>query len=96
VLVVYSTSFTEHLGHLEVGFRRLEKAGFTLNPDKLHLAQEEIFFLGHSVSGQGIRVLPERVETIRNFSPPKNKAVRRFLGIAGFYGRFIERFSLIA
>jgi hypothetical protein len=60
------------------------------------LAQQEISFLGHSVSAQGIKVLPERVEAIRNFPPPKNlKAVRRFLGMAGFYGRFIERFSQI-
>jgi hypothetical protein len=63
-----------------------------LNWDKLHLAQQEISFLGHSVSAQGIKVLPERVEAIRNFSPPKNlKAVRKFLGMAGVYGRFICR-----
>jgi hypothetical protein len=60
------------------------------------LAQQEISFLGHSVSAQGIKVLPERVEAIRNFPPPKNlKAVRRFLGMAGFYGRFIDRLSQI-
>jgi hypothetical protein len=71
-LVVYSSSFTEHLEHLRKIVARLEKAGFTLNRDKLHLAQQEISFLGHSVSAQGIRVLPERVEAISNFPPPKN------------------------
>lgn len=40
-LVVYSSSFTEHLGHPKEIFNRLEKAGFTLNHDKLHLAQQE-------------------------------------------------------
>jgi hypothetical protein len=96
-LVVYSSSFEEHVGHLKEIFRRLEKAGFTLNREKLRLAQEEIPFLGHLVSGQGIQVLPERVEVIRQFPPPKNiKAVRRFLGMVGFYGRFIDRFSQIA
>jgi hypothetical protein len=58
-LVVYSTSFSEHLNHVREVFARLEKAGFTLNRDKLHLAQREISFLGHSLSAKGIKVLPE-------------------------------------
>jgi hypothetical protein len=95
-LVVYSSSFEKHLAHLKEIFARLEKAGFTLNQEKLHLAQQEITFLGHLVSAQEIRKLPERVEAIRKFPSPKNlKAVRRFLGMAGFYGRFIDRFSQI-
>lgn len=49
------------------------------------------------MSAQGIKDLPERADAIRNFPPPKNlKAVRLYLGMAGFYGRFIECFSLIA
>jgi hypothetical protein len=96
-LVVYSGSFDEHLRHLKKFFMRLEKAGFTLNRDKLHLDQREISFFGHSVSGQAVQVLPERIELIRNFPLPKNlKAVRRFLGIVGFYARFIERLSQIS
>jgi hypothetical protein len=96
-LVVYSSSLEEHVQHLQEGFTRLEKAGFTLNPEKLRLAQEQIPFLGHLVSSQGISILPERVEAIRNFPPPKNlKAVHQFLGMVGFYGWFIKRFSQIA
>jgi transposase InsO family protein len=96
-LVVYSRSYEEHLEHLKEVFTRLQNAGFTLNQDKLRLAQKEIPFLGHLLSADGIRILPERVEAITSFPPPKNlKAVRRFLGMAGFYGRFIPRFSHIA
>jgi hypothetical protein len=58
-LVVYSTSYCEHLEHLKEVFARLEKAGFTLNRDKLRLAQQEISFLGHSVSARGIQVMGE-------------------------------------
>jgi hypothetical protein len=83
-LVVYSNSFEEHLLHLKEVFARLKKAGFTLNRDKLRLAQREIPFLIHLVSGEGVRILPGRVEAITVFSPPTNlKAVRRFLGMAG-------------
>jgi hypothetical protein len=93
-LVVYSSSFEGHLAHLREIFARLEKAGFTLNQEKLHLAQQEITILGHLVSAQGIRIWPEGVEAIINSPSPKNlKAVRRFLGMAVFYGRFIDRFS---
>jgi hypothetical protein len=96
-LVVYSRSYAEHLGHLKEIFTRLERAGFTLNREKLHLAQSEIAFLGHAVSAQGVKVLGERVEAIRNFPPPKNlRGVRRFLGMAGFYARFVPQFSQIA
>jgi hypothetical protein len=93
-LVVYSASVEEHLAHLKEVFSRLLKAGFTLNRDKIRLAQPEIKFLGHSVSAKGIEILPERVETIGQFPPPKNlKGVSRFLGMVGFYGSFIENFS---
>jgi hypothetical protein len=61
-------------------FERLESAGFTLNREKVHLAKNEITFLGHSLSAEKVKVLAVRVVAIREFPPPKNlKAVRRFL-----------------
>jgi hypothetical protein len=69
-LVVYSGSLNERLCHLKEVFTRLEKAGFTLNRDRLHLAQREISFLGHSVLGQEVKVMPEHIEVIRNFPLP--------------------------
>jgi transposase InsO family protein len=96
-LVVYSRSRDEHLQHLKEVFSRLQRVGFTLNRDKLRLAQREIPFLGHLLSADGVRILPERVEAISSFPPPTNlRAVRRFLGMASFYGRFIPRFSHLA
>jgi hypothetical protein len=56
-LVSYSISFAVHIRHHKEIFMRLEKAGFTLNCDKLQLAQQEISFLGHSVLAQEIKVL---------------------------------------
>jgi hypothetical protein len=70
-LVVYSRSREEHMQHLKVVFTRLEKAGFTLNRDKIQLAKQEIPFLGHLISAQGIRILPQRVEAMRTFPPPQ-------------------------
>jgi hypothetical protein len=91
-LLVYSCSMEEHLGHLKAVFHRLEKAEF-----KVHLAQPEIKFLGHVLSAEGIKILPERVEAISQFPPPKNlKAVRRFLGMVVFSANFIKNFSQLA
>jgi hypothetical protein len=58
--VVYSRSLEEHLEHLERVFARLQKAGFTMNRDKLLLARKEIPFLGHLLSAERLRILPER------------------------------------
>jgi hypothetical protein len=69
-LVVYSISFAEHLGHMKEIFMWLEKAVFALNRDKVHLAEQKIYFLGHSVSAHRIKFLLERVEAIGNFQPP--------------------------
>jgi hypothetical protein len=96
-LMVYSRSMVEHLGHLNEVFGRLQKAGFTLNRDKVHLAQAEIKFLGHSWSESGIKILRERIEAIVQFCPPKNfKAARHFLEMVGLYASFVKNFSQIA
>ena len=53
-------------------------------------------FLGHVVSGDGIFVDPRKVEAIVNWEQPKNVLeIRSFLGVAGYYRRFVEHFSLI-
>lgn len=95
--VLYSISFAEHMEHPKEIFMRLEKAGFILNRDEVHLAEQEISFSRHSFSARGIKILLERVEAIRDFPTAKKlKAVRKFLCIVCFYGRFIERFPQIS
>jgi hypothetical protein len=96
-LVIYSSSVEKHVGHLREVLGRLQGAGFTLNPDKVTIAASEIKYLGHLVSSRGIRVLPDRVEAITRFPRPTHlRALRRFLGMVGFYARFIPNFSGIA
>jgi transposase InsO family protein len=93
-LVVYSKSLEEHDSHLRIILGRLQGAGFTLNPGKITLAACEIQYLGHLISAQGIRVLPDRITAIQNFPPPCNlRSVRRFVGMVGFYARFIPDYS---
>jgi len=93
-LVVYSPSMEEHADHVREVLQRLQDAGFTLNPEKVTFAANEIKYLGHLVSSRGIKVLPDRVATIRSYPrPPNLRTLRRFLGMVGFYARFIQDFS---
>jgi hypothetical protein len=58
------------------------------------LNASEIEFLGHLVSSRGVKVLPDRVETVQQYPRPINlRQLRRFLGMVGFYARFIPSYS---
>jgi hypothetical protein len=84
-LVVFSPSVGEHEEHLREVLRRLEKVGFTLNP-KVMLGASEIKYLGHLLSSRGVKVLPDRGETIQRYPRTTNqRALKRFLGMVGFY-----------
>jgi len=92
-LVIYSRSVEEHVAHLRTVLQRLQSAGFTLNPEKITVGASEIKYLGHS-SVRGISLLPVRVVAINSYPPPTNlRTLRRFIGMAGFYARFIPDFS---
>jgi hypothetical protein len=65
-----------------------------LNPEKVTFGAYEIKYLGHLISSRGIKILPERVAAIQDYLRPKNlRGLRRFLGMVGFYGRFIPGYS---
>jgi hypothetical protein len=96
-LVVYSGSMQEHADHLRVVLRKLQGVGFTLNPEKITVGATEIKYLGHLLSARGIRVLPDRILPIQNYPPPTNlRTLRRFVGMTGFYARFIPDYSWVA
>jgi hypothetical protein len=69
-LFVYSASVEEHLAHVREVLRRLQEAGFTLNPDKVTFGGIEIQYLGHRTSPRGISVLADRVEAIQRYPHP--------------------------
>ncbi|KAL6455474.1 hypothetical protein MHYP_G00361030 [Metynnis hypsauchen] len=93
-IIVYSTSIEQHLQHLEDVFCCLHDAGLTLNLKKCNLLKRELTFLGHVVSANGVRTEQSKVEAVKNFPVPRSmKEVQRFLGMAGWYHRFIPRFA---
>ncbi len=93
-VVVFSQSEKEHLHHLSQVFHCFHDAGLTLNLKKCNLIQKSLKFLGHIVSGDGIKTDPSKVAAVKSFPVPQSiKEVQRFLGLAGWYHRFIPTFS---
>ena len=85
--MVYSPS-AFHSAHLREVLRRLQDAGFTLNPVKVVMGISEIKYLGHQISARGVTVLADRVKAINQYPRPNNlRSLRRFLGMVGFYAR---------
>ena len=93
-IVIYSQNDQQHLQHLREVFSRLHGAGLTLNLGKCNLFQRSLTFLGHEVSGEGIHTETKKIDSVLSFPTPSSvKDVERFLGIAGWYHRYIDRFS---
>lgn len=96
-ILIFSSSFEEHLERLEVVFQRLRHHGLKLKPKKCHFLRKECKYLGHVVSSEGIATDPAKTEAIARWKQPHTeKELRAFLGIAGYYRRFVKRFSQIA
>lgn len=78
-------------------FSRLREAGLKVKPDKCSFLQEQVKFLGHQISAQGIGTDPGKVEAVRKWKTPSTvKELRSFLGFCSYYRKFIEGFSKIA
>jgi len=96
-LVVYSPSVESHHRHVREVLGRLQRGGFTLNPNKVVFGATEIKYLGHRISARGVSILTDRIQAIQCYPAPTNlRAVKRFMGMVGFYSRFIPGYSDIA
>lgn len=96
-VVIYSSSFHEHLEHIGQVLERLRDAGLTVKPSKVTLAQREISFLGHLVSEAGVRVDQSRTQAIYKFPAPRTKKqVARYIGMVNFFRKFIPNFAQLA
>ena len=96
-IIVFSSTFKEHLLRLSRVFQALCDAGLQLKPSKCHLALKQVRYLGHIVSKDGITPDNDKISAVIGYPVPSNaKQLKQFLGLSNYYRRFIRNYALIA
>ena len=96
-IIVFAATWEDHLDRLCQVFERIRHAKLKLGADKCTFAAREVSYLGHRVNEEGLLPDPSLLAAIREISPPQNATeVRSFLGLAGYYRRYIKIFAAIA
>ena len=96
-ILVYSGSSEEHSEHLRIVLQTLRERQLYTNLIKCQFWLDKVAFLGHVISAERVSVDPQKIEVVVNWKPPKNVSeVRSFLGLAGYYRKFVEGFSKLA
>ncbi|GJU12984.1 putative reverse transcriptase domain-containing protein [Tanacetum coccineum] len=96
-ILIYSKDEKEHEEHLKAILELLKKEKLYAKFSKCEFWIPKVQFLGHVIDSRGIHVDPAKIESIKDWASPKTPTeIRQFLGLAGYYRRFIEGFSKIA
>ena len=96
-MLIFSKTEEEHRSHLNEVFTILAKNGLKINADKCVFCKSYISFLGHELSTKGIKPLPKKCEAIETMTPPRTtKQLHSYLGLIGYYRKFIPKFADIS
>ncbi|CAM8876575.1 unnamed protein product [Rhodiola kirilowii] len=96
-ILVYSATPEDHLRHLEEVLTTLTTHSFFAKPSKCDIARESLTYLGHIISRDGVAVDPEKIIAIQQWPLPRTiKQLRGFLGLTGYYRRFIRNYANMA
>ena len=96
-IIIFSKNELQHLEHLETVFSHLREAGLKMKCSKCDFFKKEIHYLGHLISIEGISPLPNKLDCIQHMPVPENaKEIKQFLGLTGYYRKFVPRFADIS
>lgn len=95
-IIIFSTSLQEHIQNLKQVFSKLRESKLKIQLDKSEFLKQNVEFLGHVITPQGIKPNPNKIRAIKNFPIPKTaREIKSFLGLLGFYRKFIKDFAKI-
>lgn len=90
-ILVYSSSWAEHLEHLRLVFETLHQAQFFAKLSKCSFGQNSIQYLGHIISDSGVATDPEKTVVMEQWPIPKTATeLQGFLGLTGYYRKFVK------
>ena len=96
-IIIFSQDESQHLEHLEIVFSHLWEAGLKMKHSKCDFFKSEIHYLGHLISPEGISPLPNKLDSIKHMPAPNStKEIKQFLGLTGYYRKFVPRFADIS
>ena len=96
-IIIFSSTFNEHLRCLACVFDRLKAAGLKLKAKKCHFVQEQVTYLGHIISNKGIELDKAKLTAVTAYPTPQTtKKVKQFMGISNYYRKFIPSYAHIA
>ena len=92
--LIFSKSWEEHLQHLSTVFNRFKSAGLKIKLSKCQLFKTQLQYLCHKISADGLELLPEMLDAIKNLAPTKNvDKAHQILGLLGYYWSFTPVFT---
>ena len=93
-IIIFSRDFKTHIEDIRNVLQRLKEVNIKCKPSKCHFALKEVEYLGHIVSSEGVKPDPNKVKVITKCPTPKTqKQLKSFLGLAGYYRRFVKDYS---
>ena len=95
--MIYSQTFEDHVRHLQQVLQLLLRDQWKVKLSKCEFAQNQIAYLGHIISANGVAIDPAKITAIEHWKAPTSaKELRSFLGLAGFYRKIMRHFGMIS